>query len=136
MSKVSFVVKAIIKHPTKNKYLILKRNNNASNRPGDFDIPGGKVEKGELLQDAIVREIAEETNLKIEDLNIIFLNSNYVKEKNRYYIFAGYSAISKTQKISLNREEHSDFFWVTLEELKKIKTNHIYIQKTLEAFIK
>src|SRR3954466_7388617 len=31
---------------------------------GDWSVPGGRVEAGELLAEAVVRELAEETNLE------------------------------------------------------------------------
>jgi 8-oxo-dGTP diphosphatase len=38
---------------------------------GDWTIPGGTVELGETLQEAVVREMAEETGLEVEPLEIL-----------------------------------------------------------------
>jgi 8-oxo-dGTP pyrophosphatase MutT (NUDIX family) len=38
---------------------------------GDWELPGGKVKKRESLPEAIVREILEETGIKVEPLRVI-----------------------------------------------------------------
>ena len=50
----------------KNKCLLCKRNLQGS-LPGEWSVPAGKVEKGEDIFDAAVREFYEETNLEINN---------------------------------------------------------------------
>lgn len=38
---------------------------------GHWSIPGGKVERGERIEDAVKREIEEETGVKVEILGLI-----------------------------------------------------------------
>ena len=38
---------------------------------GWWSLPGGAVETGERLQDAVIREVQEETNLVIEPLEVV-----------------------------------------------------------------
>lgn len=42
------------------------------NRPGDMNLPGGKVDPGETLEEACVREVFEETGFKISNLRAVF----------------------------------------------------------------
>lgn len=38
----------------------------------DFGLPGGKLDKGETFEEAAIREVKEETGLKIKNLTMIF----------------------------------------------------------------
>ncbi len=48
------------------KLLLCKRSKNAKNERGFWEVPGGAVEYGEKLEDAIRREIHEELEIDIE----------------------------------------------------------------------
>ena len=47
------------------KILILKRSTDSKTNPGKWELPGGKVDQGESFDHALIREVYEETNLKI-----------------------------------------------------------------------
>jgi 8-oxo-dGTP diphosphatase len=52
-------------------------------KPGFFDIPGGKIEDGETMEEAAIREYKEETGLNIENpiyrgiINVVFPKGTY-----------------------------------------------------------
>jgi len=52
-------VKALIQN-TDGKFFILFKSETEDVGPQDFDIPGGRVQRGEKLEDAVVREVREE----------------------------------------------------------------------------
>ncbi|MCZ4271328.1 NUDIX domain-containing protein [Maritalea porphyrae] len=65
-----------------------------SNPPfkGLWSLPGGKVEPGEELLDAIKRELMEETNLVAEQLHFVH-TLNFDVPRHELHVFAGYADI-------------------------------------------
>jgi ADP-ribose pyrophosphatase YjhB (NUDIX family) len=60
---------------------------------GQWSLPGGLVELGERLLDAVVREVAEETGLAVEPLELIELVDRIHQEGERvryHYVIADY----------------------------------------------
>ncbi len=55
-------VRAVI-YDKQGKVLLLKRSRRSKNYPGKWEFPGGKVDMGERFDDALLREVREETGL-------------------------------------------------------------------------
>ncbi len=49
----------------KGEFLLLKRSEDSNTNPGKWDLPGGKLEREEILEEAVVREVWEETEISI-----------------------------------------------------------------------
>ncbi len=58
-------VKAFVTDP-QGRWLLIRRAASSKWYPGQWDLPGGKVDAGEDFAAALVREIAEETGLQVE----------------------------------------------------------------------
>ena len=73
---------AMIFNPTEEKILLLK----SSKWNGLYIFPCGHVEFGEKLEDAVLREVKEETNLTVKDITFLrvmeFINSKEYQKKN------------------------------------------------------
>ncbi|AHC50669.1 DNA mismatch repair protein MutT [Sulfolobus acidocaldarius SUSAZ] len=67
-----------------NKVLLVKRRNPPNK--GNWAIPGGKVEYGETLVDAVKREMKEETALDVEPIELLAV-VEIIKEGYHYVIF-------------------------------------------------
>ena len=105
------VVAAVLKD-NKN-FLIAKRSCNQS-FPSKWEFPGGKVEKGESFQNALIREIKEELNVKINVLEKIASEKVEVKDViiSIHYYYA--EIISGTVELM----EHDDFKWIRKTRFK------------------
>ena len=114
---IRFVIKAVIWHPdkTSQKFLVIKRSSTEFIRPSTLDIPGGGVHFGELHQDALHREVLEETGLTIHSIQDLILFTSYQQEENIYNIILGVQAISDNNSITLSGE-HQQYFWMTKQE--------------------
>lgn len=87
------------------KVLLLKQPN------GRWDLPGGKVDKKEDLVDGLIREVEEETGIKVWPMKYL---------------------ISKTRRVKKNK----DLLIVTFlcSTLKPIKKKHIQLSKEHKKF--
>ena len=104
-----------------NKYLIIQRSANDDYMPGFWDIPGGTIGFGEKIEDALIREITEETGLNIATGKILFC-FGYISETipDRHQFTLVYACDYIGGEIKLDPQEHQDFKWVTLEEMKNL----------------
>lgn len=87
-----------------------------------WTIPGGKIEIGESTTDALIREIKEETNLNVVDVEFIntqdciFSKEFYLP---RHFVFHDFvcsiSDNSEKDKVVLN-EEAQEYVWIAPEK--------------------
>ena len=96
------------------KILILKRSTDSKTNPGKWELPGGKVNQEESFDHALIREVYEETNLKIALEHVVGAS-----EQNLHIIRAVHIIMSgKIIEGELNlSSEHEGYAWVTIETL-------------------
>jgi ADP-ribose pyrophosphatase YjhB (NUDIX family) len=87
-----------------NSLLLLRRNNSPAK--DEWWFPGGRIRKGESLEEALRREIKEETGLEISEYKLINVYSRVFPE--RHDITIVYLCKCKEDKIALN-DEHSEY---------------------------
>ena len=83
-----------------------------------YVVPGGHIEVGEKMTDALIREAKEETGLDIYDLEFIFFQEFIQDEsfwKKMHFIFFDFACKTDSSEVTLNDEAQS-YVWVTLEE--------------------
>lgn len=95
-----------------------------SNKWGEkYTVPGGHIELGERAEDAIVREVKEETGLDsvAEDL-LIVQQAIYPKDyyKHEHYLFMDYVCKTVSKEVKLDGLELQSFIWVKPEDALKL----------------
>ncbi len=93
-----------------------------------WELPGGKVEAGEFFDDALVREIKEETDLDAEVGDFAEAIRNDYSHKRTVQLVMYLDNVKGDVKIS---EEHTDWMWADLEKIKTLK-----LSTSLEKILK
>lgn len=86
-----------------------------------YVIPGGHIELGEKMEDALKREILEETGLHIYDIKLISLKESIYSDtfhENKHLIFIDYICKTDSFDVTLNDESES-YIWVDLMEIEQ-----------------
>lgn len=101
-----------------NQLLIVIRADDDNMLPGYAEIPGGGVDDGESLIDALHRETKEETNMDISEVLGYVGAFDYLSgsgEKARQFNFL----LRPTRyDVALNPAEHSSFLWIPLDDVQ------------------
>ena len=102
-----------------------------------YVIPGGHVELGERIEDALKREIKEETGLEVHNIKFVCFQEFIFGDdfwKKRHFIFFDFACKTNSAKVQLD-SEGEDFVWVALKEALKLPIEP-YTKNTIQEFIK
>ena len=104
--------------------LFVKRSENDSFLPGNWELPGGGVEYGENVEKTLSREIKEECRLDIE-VGFPMAVSDYCmkddkKEIQRVEIIFLCKLLNPTQAVVLSNE-HSEYKWVFSNKISELE---------------
>lgn len=113
-------VKAFILH--NGKVLILRESPKygAGTNKGKYDVVGGRVEEGESWNECLLREIKEETGLKVKIGKPFAVNEWRPVVKGEQWHIKGtfVECFSESGDVVMDTE-HDDFQWINPEEYKK-----------------
>ena len=105
------------------KEVLMLRTHKWSNKWG---IPGGKIKWGETSEAALSREIKEETNLNVNQIQFVLVQDCiHSKEfyKDAHFVLLNYTCrVTGKADVKLNHEAQ-EFRWLKIAAVKKLKLN-------------
>jgi len=100
------------------KVFLTKRGPKSRNEAGKWDFPGGSVNFGEKVEDALKREIKEEFDIEIEIIKFLEVANHILPEEKQHWVSPSFVAkhIKGEPKI-MEPEKCSEIKWVNLKEI-------------------
>ena len=104
---------------------------------GKYVIPGGHIELGERIEAALRREIKEETNLDVYNIEFLIFQEFVFDDtfwRKGHFIFFDHVCKVDSDNVKLN-EEAEGYVWVSVEEALKLPIEP-YTRVAIEAYLK
>ncbi len=102
-----------------------------------YTLPGGHIEVGEGMIDAVRREVKEEVGLDVEVVEMLLLQEAIFEPefyKKKHFIFIDFYCKSKEQQVTLDQDEIQDYIWVYPGAAYNLKLDS-FTKKTLDRYL-
>lgn len=122
------VRKAVRCYLIKDNKVVVTKYNKGNKKEGYYDIPGGKIEKGELPKQTAIREMKEETGIDIKSLK--YKGIMIIEYPDRIFSFDVFISSEYEGKPKDFKENTSE--WIEINELlqkEKILSNIIILDR-------
>lgn len=115
----------------KGEFLLLRRSENSHSNPGKWDLPGGKLVRGEPLEEAVVREVWEETGISIVSGDLAGYATFELPEKKVIAIIYNGGYVIADVKLS---HEHMEYAWNSLNSIQEMDTLPDHFREFFKRF--
>jgi len=126
-------VRALIRDE-QGRILLLKRSNTRFFN-GQWCLPGGKVDYGQRIEEAIIREVLEETSLHCLENHFLFFHESLPETESDLHYITFYFRCRVSGTVVVN-DESGGFAWAKPQDLQNYKIPHWHreaIEKALLA---
>jgi 8-oxo-dGTP diphosphatase len=96
------------------KLLVIKRRPNDVHKPGQWDIPGGRMEPGENPIEGLIREVREEASITIQTV-MPFDVHHFTRDDGQVITMIIFLCTHTDGDIQLS-EEHTEYKWVDMQK--------------------
>lgn len=119
--KIVVALKGVIVN--EGKVLIVQRAKGDEIGGGTWECVGGKIEFGEDLETALLREIKEEVGMAVTIEKILYATT-FKTDPTRQVVILTYLCSSNSKEVTLSKE-HSNYKWVTKDQLRLLLSQEI-----------
>src|SRR3989338_4368941 len=126
-------VKILLKNK-EGKYLIVRRSAQMYPEVGPkWDIVGGRINPGSSLLENLIREVKEETSLDVAGIPRLVSAQDILRIEGKHIVRLTYEGEASGEVIL--SEEHSEYKWLTLEEVRNVEPMDIYFNEVLMEYL-
>jgi 8-oxo-dGTP diphosphatase len=118
------------------RVFLARRGRETRNENGKWEFPGGSVEFGETLEQALVREVTEEYGFTIEAQELLDVVDHFIPAENQHWVSPTFICRVKSGTPRI-REPHKcdEIGWFALDQIP-VDQLTIASRKSLESFKK
>jgi 8-oxo-dGTP pyrophosphatase MutT (NUDIX family) len=125
MTSLQFAQKAVVTLDD-SKILLVRKSADDPNRPGKWDLPGGRLKAGEELDSHLIREVLEETGFRVTPGDLIDLWDWYLRSNGEYVRVLAVSRYCRLESDAMSQTclEPDDYIseqrWFSLDEVREL----------------
>lgn len=128
-------IAALIYHPPTQTYLIVRRSAQRDFGADNWECVTGRVDQGESFQDAVHREVREETTAQVRIEFVIGTSHFYRGEQtpeNELLVLRYACTIEDRDSVVIG-DEHSEMRWLTAEETLDLIPESDWLHETVRS---
>ncbi|MBI2021634.1 NUDIX domain-containing protein [Candidatus Daviesbacteria bacterium] len=114
---------------SKGKYLLLFKSDQEEISPNSYDFPGGRLGFREKPEEAVVREVFEETNLRVKSVGVF--NIWTFTKKNFQLVGVDFFCKFTGGKEKLSKE-HQNSWWLSKTQILSNKNIPDWVKQTIK----
>ena len=102
-----------------------------------YTLPGGHIEVGETMREAVIREVKEEVGLDVEVAEMLLMQEAiFAGEfwKRKHFIFFDFLCKSRDQQVKLDGRELQEYVWEYPGAAFRLELDS-FTRKTLEKYL-
>ena len=102
-----------------------------------YTLPGGHIEVGETMIEAVKREVKEEVGLDIQvGHHLLMQEAIFAPEfyKKRHFIFIDFACRSENDQVKLDQDELQEYLWIYPGAAYNLKLDS-FTRKTIDKFM-
>jgi len=102
-----------------------------------YTLPGGHIEVGETMREAVAREVKEEVGLDVEVAEVLLVQEAIFAEefwKRKHFIFFDFLCKSKDMQVKLDGREIQEYIWEYPGAAFRLNLDS-FTKKTIEKYL-